>query len=77
MSIPHQSDIEKTTWKTHRYFIDFESQINNELTTLNQLHLFHEDWPFIIDEISTDFQSGLTNQERFVHWDILKKPLTI
>ena len=64
MSIPHQSDIEKTTWKTHRYFIDFESRINNELSTLNQRHLFHVDWPFIIDEISTDFRSGTLTSNR-------------
>ena len=29
-SIWRQNDIEKSTWRTHRYFVDFESRIHVE-----------------------------------------------
>ena len=35
ISIKHRNDIKKTMWKTHRYFINFESQIDVELSSLN------------------------------------------
>ena len=32
-SIRHQNDIEKSTWKTHRYVVNFESRIHVEIPT--------------------------------------------
>ena len=34
MSIRRQNDIEKSTWGTHRYFVDLESRIRVELYRL-------------------------------------------
>ena len=34
-SIRHRNDIEKSTWRTHRHFIDFESRIDVDLCTSN------------------------------------------
>ena len=39
----------------HQYFVDFESRINLELSTLSQCHFFQVDSPLIIDEILTNF----------------------
>ena len=33
MSIRRRNDIEKSTWKTHRYFVDFESRIHVKIST--------------------------------------------
>ena len=38
--------LEKSTWRTHRYFVDFESQIHIEISTSNRCHDFHVDSPF-------------------------------
>ena len=56
MSIQHRNNIEKKRGKTHRYYIDFESRINIELSTSNQCQCFDMDSLFIIDEISTNFR---------------------
>ena len=32
-SIWRRNDIEKSTWRTHRYFVDFESRIHVEVST--------------------------------------------
>ena len=32
-SIWRRNDIEKSTWRTHRYFVDFESRIHVEIST--------------------------------------------
>ena len=42
-SIPRRNDTEKSTWKTHRYFVDFESRIHVEIFTSNRCHDFHVD----------------------------------
>ena len=46
---------EKKTWKSHRYFIDFESSISIELSTSNWCLCFDLDLRFIIDEMLTNF----------------------
>ena len=58
--------IEKYTWRTHRYFVNFESWIDVELFTSNRCHSLHVDLPFLVHEISTDCQCGfsLSNQQR-------------
>ena len=60
MSIQHRNDIEKSTWRTHQYFIDFESRIDMELSTSNRCHLFQVDSTFINDEVSTNFRRGIS-----------------
>ena len=42
-SIPGRNDIEKSTRKTHRYFVDFESRIHVEIFTSNRCHNFPVD----------------------------------
>ena len=54
MLVRHRNNIEKTMWKTHQCFIDFESQMDIELSTANQ-YLFPKDLPFIINELLPDF----------------------
>ena len=64
-SIRHRNDIEKSTWKTHRYLVDFESRIHVEISRLNRCHNFHVDTPFKIDEISTNFPRGISTLKRW------------
>ena len=64
-SIRRRSDIEKSTWKTHRYFVDFESRIHVEISTSNRCHNFHVDSPFKIDEIPTNFPPGISTSNRW------------
>ena len=52
-SIRRRSNVEKSTWNTHQYFVDFESQIHVEISTSNRCYNFHVDSPFKIDVIST------------------------
>ena len=40
---------EKSTWKTDRYFVDFESQIHVEISTSSRCHNFHLDLPFKVN----------------------------
>ena len=54
-SIQHLNDIEKSTRETHQYFVEFESQIHVQISTSNQCHTFHVDFPFKINEILTNF----------------------
>ena len=61
----HRNDIEKSTWKTHRYFVDFESRIDFEKSTSNLCHNFHLDSPFKIDEITTNFPRGISTLNRW------------
>ena len=56
---------EKSTWKTHRYFVDFESRIHVEISTSNRCHNFHVDSPFKIDVISTNFPRGISTLNRW------------
>ena len=60
-----RNDIEKSTWKTHQYFIDFENQVHVEIPTSNRYHNFHVDSPFKIDEISTNFPRGISTSNRW------------
>ena len=34
-SIRHRNNVKKSTWRTHRYFVDFESRIPVEMSKLN------------------------------------------
>ena len=64
-SIWRRNNIEKSTWKTHRYFVDFESRIHVEISTSNRCHNFNVDWPFKIDVISTNFPQGISMSNRW------------
>ena len=68
-SIRRRHDIEKSTWRTHRYFVDFESEIHVEISASNRCHNFHLDLPFKIDIISTNFPRGISTLNR---WQIDK-----
>ena len=63
--IRRQNDIEKSMWRNHRYFIDFESRIRVEISTSNQCHNFHVDSPFKIDVTSTNFPRGISTSNRW------------
>ena len=60
-----RNDIEKSTWKTHQYFVDFENQVHVEIPTSNRYHNFHMVSPFKIDEISTNFPRGISTSNRW------------
>ena len=64
-SIRRRSDIEKSTWRTHRYFVDFESRIHVEISTSNRYHNLHVDSPFKIDVMSTNFPRGMSTSNRW------------
>ena len=61
-SIRHWNKIKKATSRTHWYFIDFQGHIDVELSTSNWCHSLHLDSPFIIDEISTNFDVEIRNR---------------
>ena len=63
-SIRRRNNVEKSTWKTHRYFVDFESRIHVEISTSNRCHNFHVDLPFRIVAISTNFPRGTLTSNR-------------
>ena len=60
-----RNDIEKSTWKTHQYFVDFESRIHVEISTSNRYHNFHVDSPFKTDVIFTNFPRGISTWNRW------------
>ena len=64
-SIRRRNDIEKSTWRNHRYFIDFESRIYLDISTSNRCHNFHVYSPFKIDVISTSFPRGISTSNRW------------
>ena len=64
-SIWRRNDINKSTWRTHRYFVDFESRIDGEISTSNRCHNFHVESPFKIDVISTNFPRGISTSNRW------------
>ena len=64
-SIRRRNDIEKLTWRTHRYFVDFESGIHVEISMSNRCHNFHADSPFKIDVIWTNFPRGISTSNRW------------
>ena len=53
-----RNDIEKSTWKTHQYFVDFENQVQ-------RYHNFHVVSPFKIDKILTNFPRGISTSNRW------------
>ena len=62
--IGHRNEIEKT----HRFFIDFQSQIYVELFIPNHCLPFQVDSGFIIDEVLADFRrESMFNGRRYVH----------
>ena len=64
-STGRRNNVEKSTWKTNRYFVDFESRIHVEISTSNRCHNFHLDSPFKIDVISTHFLRGISTSNRW------------
>ena len=64
LSIPLQNDTEKSTWRSQRYLVDFQSRIHVEISTLNRCHNFHLDLPFKIDEILANFPRGISTSNR-------------
>ena len=64
-SVQRRNDMEKSTWKIHQYFVDFESRIHGEISTSNQCHSFRMDSPFKIDVISTNFPRGTSTSNRW------------
>ena len=64
-----RNDIEKSMWKTHQYFVDFENQVHVEIPTSNRYHNFHVVSPFKIDKILTNFPRGISTSNR---WQIDK-----
>ena len=65
MSVRRQNNVEKSTWRTHRYFVDFESRIHVKISTSNPCHNFYVDSPFKIDVISTNFPCGISTSNRW------------
>ena len=72
-SIWRRNDIEKSTWRTHRYFVDFESRIHVEISTSNRCHNFHMDSSFKIDVISANFARGILTS----NWWRINKDVSI
>ena len=63
-SIQHRNDIEKSTWRTQRYSIDFKSRIHVEISMLNRCHNFPVDSTFKVDVILTKFPRGISTSNR-------------
>ena len=64
-SIRRRNDIKNSTWRTHQYFVNFESRINVKISTSNRCHNFHVDSPFKMDVISTNFPRGISTSNRW------------
>ena len=64
-SIRHGNNVEKSTWKTHRYFVDFDSRFHVEISTSSRRHNFHVDSCCKINEISTNFSRGISTLNRW------------
>ena len=64
-SIRRWSNIEKSTWRTNQYFVDFESPIPVKISTSNRCHKFHLDSLFKINEISANFPRGVSTLNRW------------
>ena len=78
-SIRLRNDIEKSTWRTHRYFVYFESRIHVEISTSNRCHNFHVGFYFQ-NRWNLDEQSmwnidnePMANQQKCAHWVPLKE----
>ena len=50
-SIRPRNDIENSTWRTHRYFVNFKSRIHVDISTSKRCHNFNVGSPFKIDVI--------------------------
>ena len=61
-SIRRRNNVKKSTWRTHLYFVDFESRIHVEISTSNRCHNFHVD---SIDVISTNFPCEISTSNRW------------
>ena len=61
ISIQRRNDIEKSTWKTHWYFVDFESWIHVEISTSSWCHNLH------LDSFSKLMKSRRTFHVEFRH----------
>ena len=55
----------ESTWRTHRYFIDFESRIHAIISMSNRCHNFPADSFFKIDVISTNFPHRTSTSNRW------------
>ena len=64
-SMQRRSDIEKFTWRTYQYFVDFESRINVETSTSNRCHNSHVDSILKVDVVSTNFSRGNSTPNRW------------
>ena len=65
-SIWRRNDIEKSTWRTHRYFVNFKGRrIHVKISTSNRRHKFYVDSPIKINEISTNFPRGMLTMNRW------------
>ena len=60
-----RNNVEKPTWRTHRYFVDSESRIHVEISSPNRCHNFHVDSPFKIYIISKNFPRGISTSNRW------------
>ena len=73
-SIRHRNNVKKSTWRTYRYFVDFESRIPVEMSKLNwclSWLAFQNRCNF--DELSTwNFHvESMANRQGCVHWEII------
>ena len=75
MSIWHRNDIEKSTWRSHRYFVDFESRIHVELMWIEFPRGFAVQNECNFNELSTwNFDVKLmANGWRYVYCDLAGK----
>ena len=64
-SIWRRNDMQKSMWRTHWYFADFESRIHIEISTSNQCHNFHVDSLFKIYVTSTIFPCGISTSNQW------------
>ena len=65
MSILRRNDIEKSTWRTDRYFVNFDSRIHVEISRSNRRHNFRVDSSFKIEKISTNFPRRISKSNRW------------
>ena len=64
-SIWRRNDIEKSTWRAHRYFVNFENRIHVEISSSNRCHNSHVDSSFRLDVTSTNFPRGICTSTRW------------
>ena len=70
-SIWRRNDIEKFMWKTHRYFIDFESRIHVELMSYFPHGFAFQNWCDFHELSTRNFDVELmANWRRCAHWNL-------